>query len=299
MWETLGAAVGLGSLGRFANRRRTLVLAYHNVVPDDAPREGERSLHLSRSRFVEQLQFLETHYRVVPLADLLRGERRVAAERPPVAITFDDAYRGALEIALPELGRRGLAATVFAAPALLGRDSFWWDALATPDTGTVPPAIRAEALERERGCEQSVRAWARRSGFTVRRVGEWLRPGTVRELDRAVAEPGVTVGSHTWSHRNLRRLDEAAQREELGRSREWLRVRYADRFSPWIAYPYGLATERTSELAAECGYAGGVVVGGGLVSVDRTHPLRVPRLNVPAGMSVEGLELRAAGLPGL
>jgi hypothetical protein len=47
-----------------ARRRRgsTIILAYHNVVPDDARAIGDRSIHLSVATFRSQMDRLEeTH----------------------------------------------------------------------------------------------------------------------------------------------------------------------------------------------------------------------------------------------
>src|SRR5579862_5104874 len=106
---------------------RTLVLAYHNVLPDTAEPTGDRSLHLPRARFAEQLDVLADWCDVVPLATVLG--RAPATGRPRVAITFDDGYRGALTVGAAELRARSLPATMFISPGLVGGDGFWWDAL--------------------------------------------------------------------------------------------------------------------------------------------------------------------------
>src|SRR2546428_13985807 len=41
--------------------------AYHNVVPDDCPPFGDRSLHLSHRAFVRQLDLLLSTHCIVPL----------------------------------------------------------------------------------------------------------------------------------------------------------------------------------------------------------------------------------------
>src|SRR3989442_14172662 len=128
---------GLPRLVRALTRRRTLGLAYHNVVPDDMHSPGERSLHLARSSFVAQLDLLLSTHEVVPLTELLKRSRG-APSRPSVAITFDDGYRGAVTIGVEELARRGMPATIFVCPAFIGGHPFWWDTLTPP---------RAPALE--------------------------------------------------------------------------------------------------------------------------------------------------------
>jgi peptidoglycan/xylan/chitin deacetylase (PgdA/CDA1 family) len=123
---SLGAA---RTLRHHAARGASRVLAYHNVVPAESRKGGDVSLHLAFDTFRRQLDYLGRHTSVVSLADVL-GESPAAmpeTDRPRVAITFDDAYADAMQIALPELASRGMPATVFVAPALLGVDCTWWD----------------------------------------------------------------------------------------------------------------------------------------------------------------------------
>lgn len=295
--EVLGVKLGLSAVARRLTGRRPLILAYHNVMPDGVPTKGERSLHVSRSRFVEQIELLAATRRVVPLVEILdRGHTRGPADRPAAAITFDDAYAGALELALPELAERGLAATLFVPPGLLGNESFWWDAVADSESGLVAPDIRARALDEHEGRDDRIRAWAHRAGQPVHEVGVWERPGTPDQLDRAALLPRITFGSHTWSHPDLVRIDAADRTREIAESLAWLADRYPDRTIPWIAYPYGRCSREVADAARRSGCAGGLRIDGGLVGRGDARAIALPRLNVPAGLSVRGFELRAAGL---
>src|SRR3989454_12415715 len=105
---------GLAKLGRVRRREHTLVLTYHNIVPERSPPFGDRSLHLPRPLFVRQLEQLLRTHAVVPLEDVLAPAR--PSHRPRVAITFDDAYRGATVMGVEELTKRGLPATLFVVP---------------------------------------------------------------------------------------------------------------------------------------------------------------------------------------
>ncbi|HEU5218496.1 MAG TPA: hypothetical protein VFU23_07545, partial [Gemmatimonadales bacterium] len=90
----------LGRLGRGRLRGRLLVLAYHNVVPTDAPRSGDGPLHLPFDTFRRQLDGIPRDYVVLSLLDAVgRGP-----DGPPaVVFTFDDAYVSSLQLGLPEL----------------------------------------------------------------------------------------------------------------------------------------------------------------------------------------------------
>ena len=86
-------------------------------------------------------------------------------------------------------------------------------------------------------------------------------------------------------------------RGELTSSLEWLHAWFPETTIPWLSYPYGFWSESVSEIAAEAGYAAAVRVEGGWVaSGGAPSPYAIPRLNVPFGMSVNGLSLRLAGI---
>jgi peptidoglycan/xylan/chitin deacetylase (PgdA/CDA1 family) len=279
---------GLPRLSRSRLGGRGLVLAYHDVAPDGGMPAGDRSLHLPRARFGAQLDsLLETH-EVVPLPALLAGP--AGSSLPRVAITFDDAYRGAITLGVPELVRRGLPATIFVAPAFLGGRSFWWDRCA--GEAGLDPELRESALELLRGEDHRVPTPAGAAGPDL--PAHAVCAGE-DELRAAAREPGITIGSHTWSHPNLAVLSDGEARDELGRSLEWLSERFPS-FIPWISYPYGRFTDRTAEIAREVGYAGGLRVEGGWLPRTVEDRYRLPRLNVPAGLSVAGFRLRVAGI---
>jgi peptidoglycan/xylan/chitin deacetylase (PgdA/CDA1 family) len=116
----------LKALGRSPadTSRGVAVLAYHGTDPD--------SDHPWWVDFPGQMSLLDDlGYRVVTLdeaADIVEG--KTAPERPAVAITFDDGWANNLELAFPELARRGWPATVFLCTSYLGRRPYLqWDEL--------------------------------------------------------------------------------------------------------------------------------------------------------------------------
>lgn len=280
-------------LARAIARSRALILAFHNVVPDEAAAEGDRSLHLPRARFAEQLDLLARTHEVVPLDALLEpGAPRNG--RPRIAITFDDAYRGAVCLAVEELARRNLPATIFVAPALLGGRTLWWDTLLASADGTAEER-RTHALHHLRGEDAAIRDCARRSGLEESPVSEYAVTASEEELRAALRHPGLELASHSWSHPNLARLTAAELRDELERPLPWLRERF-ERVSGWLAYPYGLSSPAVERAAAEAGYRAAVRVSGGWLPAGTPDRFALPRFNVPAGLSCEGFLLRTAGL---
>lgn len=291
--ENILVHAGPGALGRRLHRGRGLILAYHNVLPPGTQASGDLPLHLPFAAFTAQLDLLERHAEVVPLPSLLTPPP-ADAPRPRVAITFDDAYRGAATIAVEELVRRGFPATIFVAPAFIGGREFWWDAFGGPGRG-LDPSFRAQALGAWRGEDSRIRAEAAARGIAANEPPASLRTATDAELAEAARAPGVTFGSHTWSHPNLAALEDSEVPAELERPAKWL----ADRFScaiPWLSYPYGLASPVTERLAVDAGYEAAVRVTGGWLPARTAPRYALPRCSVSAGMSANGFALRLAGM---
>lgn len=283
---------GPASVLRHTRTREALILGYHNVTPRGEQPCGDRSLHLPQAVFAAQLDaLLETHD-VLSLDALLATPAETSAStRPRAAITFDDAYLGALTVGIEELARRDVPATVFVAPDFVGGRSFWWDALADAERGLAPDA-RERALGEARGIDACVRAVI---GTPTAELPEWARCATEHDIDAALTSARITLASHTWSHPNLMRLDDAELATELARPREWL-ARYGDRALPVISYPYGLADARVQRAARDAGYRAAFMISGGWTSPPIGGRYDVPRLNIPAGLSRDGFVLRAAGI---
>jgi peptidoglycan/xylan/chitin deacetylase (PgdA/CDA1 family) len=271
------------------------LLAYHNVVPAGSPRTGDSSLHLPLDRFQRQLDFLELHFQVVPLSKVISGD--TPGGRPMAVVSFDDAYRGALKLGIQELARRGLPATLFVSPGLLGRDGFWWDRLAEPTAGEVPPPVRQHALSVLAGRQDEILSWADSLGKLADPLPELYRPSTEQELSDSLSLPGLEVGSHSWSHPNLVALPEGEVREEANRSMEWLQGMEDGRVN-CLAYPYGSWTKALARVTSEVGYEAAVRVDGGPAKTLDFEKRRffLPRLNIPRGLSHERFQARVSGM---
>jgi peptidoglycan/xylan/chitin deacetylase (PgdA/CDA1 family) len=186
-----------------------------------------------------------------------------------------------------------MPATVFVAPALLGRYT-WWDQIAEPQLKSVPPAERELALTHLQGDGEAI---LRDSRFPHRiNPDRALRIATEAEVQTAAELPGISIGSHTWSHRSLAALAEVDATDELERPMGWLRERFTS-FIPWVSYPYGRFAAATTAVASKLGYSGGLRIDGGWIQPGgRLDAFSLPRYNVSAGLSSLGFRIRLDGL---
>lgn len=293
--EHLLALAGPAALARRLAASSTLILAYHNIVPDGQQGGADRSLHLPQRQFAAQLEALARTHEVVPLTDVLDDVHR-RSRLPRAAITFDDGSLGALTVGVAELHRVGFPATFFVTPGRLGRHAFWWDRLGAPSEGEVPADIRRHALTALRGEDEAICAWAGDRAVASGAVPECARTATETELAQALTVPGISVAAHSWSHPNLAALGTTELGAELERPLEWLRSRWPAAL-PVVSYPYGLTSPAVCDAAHRAGYRAAFLISGSWLSPRwRQAPFELPRLNVPAGVSPEGFILRTSGL---
>ena len=279
-------------------RPRSLVLAFHNVLSECTKPRGDRSLHLPVEVFCDIVDWLAAAFDVIPL-DRVFGSESVTGDKPRAAITFDDAYAGAISVAIPELWRRRLPATVFAISAAEPGQTFWWDALADGFSDGMPPLVREAVLGEARGAESMVRAWATEHGLPLATLDGEFVAASWDSIRRASKLPGITIASHTRTHPNLVGLEAEELVGELEGSRLQLQSVIPES-RPWITFPYGLSSPAVERAVESAGYELALGVTGGAVMSRDEFPSRyaLPRLNIPAGISLRGLRLRAVGLLG-
>ena len=269
--------------------RRLLVLGWHNV-------EGTPCFPSSPGAgiggFCDQLDWLGRWANVVPLTESL--QRLEAGEPLPpraVAITFDDGYRDNLELAAPELERRGMSATFFLVPRLLERrlDPWWERSAWAVDAATASavdvggsrlpldtPAQRKAA--RSAIAELLKRRDRERREEALADVVERLAPSPPAEdlaelfLDwdgaRELASRGFEIGSHSRDHCILSEESPDVQRDDLAESRAMLEEHLGVSIST-VAYPNGTRRDydaATLSAARSAGYAHGVTTRKGLNS---------------------------------
>ena len=295
---TLGAARAIAyrlaaASGWPARRRRTgaTIYGFHNVVADGAlPADSDRSLHIEASAFQDYVSLIADTHTIVPLGEIVARLHAGRSVDGLAALTFDDAYGGVFAHALPAIRARRLPATVFiVTEAPRAPAPFWWDLLARE--GEVPPAERERCLTTDRGDGAAI--LARHPGASARALPAEMLPAPWTTISRWRG-PDVAYGSHTATHRSLAALSPGEARAELADSRAAL----ADQLGSEpvaVSYPYGHYTPETIRLARDAGYESGVTLDFALAGRGDA-PLALPRVNVPAGISLPALECWGAGI---
>ena len=138
------------------------------------------------------------------------------------------------------------------APAVPGRPIIVQDGPA--DTRlvalTIDDGTSAECIDR-------YVAFAQRSGIPITFSPNGINPGwdAVAARLRPLVDAGqVQIANHTWSHPDLRRVDDGRVRAEIERNEDWIQQTFGVTARPWFRPPYGSHNRRTDELAAALGY---------------------------------------------
>lgn len=261
-----------------------LILAYHNVVPAGSPPRGDRSLHLPIDRFEAQLRLIRHEAEIVPLMELLTTD---APNDRRVAITFDDAYASALRLGVGACVAADAPCTVFVAPGILGAVPYWDRAA---DAGRWSDAEREAFLWTRRGIDHEATQ-------SIEVPNHPCRLASRGELAEVAEQPGVTIGCHTGDHPNLAALDAAEASEQVRAGGTWIASAFPERAIPALAYPFGLAPRDPHALLASTGLRFGLFVTGGWHGGHTPlDAARVPRLNVPAALSINGFAIRLRGM---
>lgn len=141
-------------------------------------------------------------------------EEIATAPQNAVAITFDDGFQNFADTALPVLRAHALPATVFVATDHVGKTNNW----------SVGPAARVPEL-----------------------------PLMTWDVLAQINKDGITIGSHTRTHPNLRRISREQLQAETAEAAAVIAQKLGHRPATF-AYPYG-EYDVASVLAARSTYA--------------------------------------------
>ena len=285
-------ALRLSGVTAVARRLRSggLVLCYHNVIPDGDPGVwGALGLHMPFSTFATQMRWLAATYSVVPLDRLVDGAAHGENLRGKAAVTFDDAYVGVFDYALPLLRELGIPATIFVVAQAPGSDhDFWWDHPAV--LRHYSDARRERWLTTLRGDGTAIVASLGLNGDASVRPPLPCRPADWPAIV-AAARAGFSIGAHSATHRALTTLGRFDLDTEVNECRDVI-ARHVGVVPDVFAYPYGRSNAHVREVVRGAGYRAAFTLDRGRGPDAWTNG----RLNVPASISEAAFDAWTVGL---
>jgi peptidoglycan/xylan/chitin deacetylase (PgdA/CDA1 family) len=248
-------------------RRRVSILVYHDP---------------SRERFESHLGYLAPRYSFVSLdqvADALETRAWKALPDYPLAVTFDDGWRGNAE--LTEVCRRfECPITVYACSQIVNTRRHYW-------------STRTRDMELKRMPNGD------RLRFLVSHGMDPGQPvdGPRQALTHAEAQTMLEVadfGSHTRFHPALTTCSAEEARTEIALSKEEI-PGFSGRRCAHFAYPYGAYGDRERELVANAGYRTARTVDPGWNDAGSDR-FALRAFGVPDDASVDRLAAELAGV---
>jgi peptidoglycan/xylan/chitin deacetylase (PgdA/CDA1 family) len=295
-------------------RERAILLVYHRINNEGDPFFPA----LPRRDFAAQLDHVASHYRVEPLEEVVSWLGAGATGPPRAAVTIDDGHPDTLEVALPELERRGLPATLFLStgPPETG-EPLWIDR-----TRWIVKHARARVLKASptglpggplEGTVARLELLARLLRHlktlgpldvdcAVLALAKALEPEgpplPVLRWDgvRRMAAGPIALGGHTHRHYMLSRLDDRTLEDEIVTAHRLIEERTGRRVHSF-AYPNGEAADydgRAVAVLRRLGLHCAVTCRDGLARPGQ-DPFQLPRLYT----SAPSLSLFATRLAGL
>ena len=260
-------------------RGQAAIVTYHRVLPSHKIKTSNspnRGLIVTTERFDQQMRYLSEKYHMIPMDEL--PNQLTSSSDFAVAVTFDDGYKDNLTYALPILKKYNIPATIYVTTRFQEGDCrMWWYELEELCDSHTSIKFTAKGEEynfsmqdpiQKKRCfhkihnliqslpenEQEILMDIIRQGRKPRHYTDYcLNWEEIHQLDR---EPLITIGAHTHSHVNLKKLTIDDLKKEIQKNNLLLGDHLGHPIEHF-AYPYGTSNEagnREYSVAASYGF---------------------------------------------
>ena len=289
-------------------RNSAFVLMYHRVIGarDLKSVRVQPGMYVLADTFKRHAAFLNRHFRVISLAELVG---RIQEKKPLggfCAITFDDGWKDNFSHALPVLKQYNLPATIFLATGYVGTHRLFWPEeamfyLSRPDlSATIAGAginlpdglVKAWDSTDEKGdvfydrVINELKNWNPESRDQLfSQLRQHLGPPPFGRLlmdwdeVRQMQNTGlISFGAHTAAHVILDQVSRTRAENEILQSRKDIEDRLgaaAELFS----YPNGNFTPALKEILRRCGFKGAVTTRRAWIGKD-SDLFEIPRIGI-------------------
>jgi len=302
--EALRRTGVLALLESIRSRPGLLIITHHRVGNAAATRFDRAIFSASADSLDQQLKYFNRHLNIVggeELEAIATGQQKLT--RMNVAITFDDGYLDDYRTTFDVLKSNNCTGSFFLVPEYVGTSTVpWWDEIAYLVRNTersrltltypVPLAVTLTA-DRESAIRTVLRHYKLPENHDGQRLLEELREQASCELPsvgrrfitweeaREMKAAGMTIGSHTQTHRILGQLPPEEQLWELSQSRQIIEQNIGAPVTS-VAYPVGIRgafDANTERITRELGYNVGFSFYGGVNTPQHMQPTNLLRMS--------------------
>lgn len=193
------------------------IVMLHHV---DAPHESLKAWSVTKNKFLELLNFLETNgYTTITFKEIVDSRYQILSKGAKnIILTFDDGPKNLLEFVIPELVRRKMKASFYIPTAHIGKYNSW---------NVEEGMARMELMNEE----------------------------DIKEVHKC----GMEVGSHSHRHIRLKHMSAAVIKQEVELSRNILEGIIDDKVCSF-AFPYASVPAGHEEILSSAGYEYGLSI---------------------------------------
>ena len=305
----LASRLGITELAARRATKHLAVFGFHRIRPDDAgfttPFDDD-VYGPTVQVFCEQMRWLKRRRRILSESELIALAYSENAPIPSscAVVTFDDAYRDTYTRALPVLEQLKVPAVLFVPTGLIkNRQLGWWDLIAYFMKHSRKTSITLNGIAYPLGRQRN-EASARLLNLMKLEKAHTTQ-GLMDELSEACEVPfpaddlqdeqlmtweqirdwaarGLTIASHTHTHRVLKTLEDVELVEELRLSKHLLEKQTQCEIRT-LAYPCGAYEHfdnRVQRQVSAEGYRLGFSYNTGVNHGNRLPPFDVKRVGV-------------------
>jgi peptidoglycan/xylan/chitin deacetylase (PgdA/CDA1 family) len=301
--DTLRRLGALKVLEALRSKPGILIVTHHRVGDASTTRFDRAIFSASTDAFDQQLKYFKRYLHIVDgeeLHELVTGRQKLT--RMHVAITFDDGYLNDYTTSFDILKSNNCTGSFFLVPEYVGTSTIpWWDEIAYLVRNTQRPTITLTypapltvtlTADREIAILTVLRHYKRPDNHSGEKILAELREQTACELPsvgrrfinweeaRKMKAAGMSIGSHTQTHRILGQLTPEEQQWELAQSKQIIEHNIGAPVTS-VAYPVGIRgafDAHTERITRELGYNVGFSFYGGINTPEHMHPTNLLRM---------------------
>jgi peptidoglycan/xylan/chitin deacetylase (PgdA/CDA1 family) len=286
---------------------RGVIFGGHRVLEDSSPTLVPGNA-ISASQLERTIRCIwKNGWEIIPL-DAVANRLEHPTKQRFACITFDDGFADNWTVAYPILARLGVPFTVFPVIDFVKRTKApnfelleWFVLRAERVVLEIPGLLALDAACRtldEKRCIFSrilPLVWRNEPRLSAAllsaiagaqlSIDDFFTESflSLQHLTALSGGQGVSIGSHSMSHRPLSRMPRPEARDELAMSRTWLEA-VTGKPVRQVAYPFGSRSDcdhREFSLAAETGYTLGLTTRPGNVYASHSQTLlAIPRVTI-------------------
>jgi len=289
---------------------------YHRIGDCSSTQFDPNLYSCTAVQFKKQLQFIKKHFQVITLEEAsLLASNKLPLDKRYALITFDDGYRDNYVEAYPVLKEESISAAFFIPTDYVDSDLIpWWDEIAWMLKNTTKTTfdfaqkytIDLNATKRDK----VIRKFLTLIKSDPRSMDEkMLELKTKLECEYRVNPQdeslfvtwsqikemklgGMSIGSHTCSHRILTHIDKESQLLELSKSKQCLEQHLECNIDS-VAYPVGQRNtfnDDICEMTASLGYKMGFTFTNTINSFPLDDLYKISRLGIDNHPSLMALK---------